>query len=134
MEVLPVKTVSLDITNNPIEVVGSHENDNTLLPSQMVTTWLRDQQKHFEVTKSHPKSTNLNKCNEPQPGPSGQFRFGSSRSSQILAKSNQRNLDKVSKPISKRLFKEPLMTSEEIEAFLDEPSADEDQTPTRKRK
>ena len=61
-----MKTVSLDITNDPIEVSGSHENDNTLLPSQMVTTWLREQKTHFEVNKKDPNSTNLNKCNKPQ--------------------------------------------------------------------
>ena len=55
---------------------------------------------------------------DPKPGPSGQFKFG--RAAKLV---------QASKNVAKKLFKDSLMTEEEIEEYLNM-----DKTPTRKKK
>ena len=96
----------------------------TTKPQQHMTKGkpnLKPVEKVNKVSKPHLIASMVNSkdtFDDPKPGPSGQFKFA------WAAK-----LLNASKNVSKKLFKDSLMTREEIEEYLDM-----DKTPTRKKK
>ena len=132
---------------SPTDADGNKDDSwQTLPPSEKVSSWLLDSDGRSGMGTGKPdqpgtwkkpvkKSIDNGKrvsnpnllaplvnskvtLDDPQPGPSGQFKFG--RAAKLV---------QASKNVAKKLFKDSLMTEEEIEEFLDM-----DKTPTRKKK
>jgi hypothetical protein len=128
--------------------VNKDDSLQTLPPSDKVASWLLASDGRSEIGTSKPQQPltwkkpdpkskengkNVSKPNllaptvtvnskvtndDPKPGPSGQFKFG--RAAKLV---------QASKNVAKKLFKDSLMTEEEIEEYLDM-----DKTPTRKKR
>ena len=132
---------------SPTDADGNKDDSwQTLPPSEKVSSWLLDSDGRSGMgtgkpdqpgTWKKPGKKSIDNCkrvskpnllaplvnskvtlDDPQPGPSGQFKFG--RAAKLV---------QASKNVAKKLFKDSLMTEEEIEEFLDM-----DKTPTRKKK
>ena len=138
---IPAELLEARATSTDADV-NKNDSLQTLPPSQKVSSWLmasgmgtgKPQQpvtrkkpdskpidNGKKVSKPHllaPMVNSKDTLDDPKPGPSGQFKFG--RAAQLV---------QASKNVAKKLFKDSLMTEDEIEEFLDM-----DKTPTRKKK